>query len=270
MKQKMEPTVLSVVSSTPLSASYQRVVFRPQDPARFPPNSAGDYFKLMFSSQGLPLERAEQAAEGKLFLRTYTIRHVDPNTHDLTVDFVNHRAESENQTDAADLISLASRWALDARPGDTILVRGPAPIQGIDTQADFLLYVADMTALPALSVKLANLADDAVGLALVQVADKADIQTLVKPAGIEVRWLAGDATMPLLEQAVLALPVPSTHSAVWCACEFGQMRTIRRHITDQWQTSRESRYFSSYWKAGVTEDGHKILKQQDTVEFNQQ
>ena len=72
----------------------------------FPTGFAGGYVKLI-----LP----PPTATSKAVIRTYTIRHQDKEAID--VDFALH-----GDKDAA---GLATRWALDARPGLTLEVGGP-------------------------------------------------------------------------------------------------------------------------------------------------
>ncbi|MGO2457267.1 MAG: siderophore-interacting protein, partial [Vibrio casei] len=41
------------------------------------------------------------------------------------------------------------------------------------------------------------------------------------------------------------------------------MKAIRTYFNDNDAIQRSKSYFSSYWKQGVTEDGHKIIKRED-------
>ena len=68
----------------------------------FPPGFAGGYVKLML---------APASAHGKAVIRTYTIRHQHAEAIDL--DFALHGGAAAGP---------ATRWALNARPGDTIAV----------------------------------------------------------------------------------------------------------------------------------------------------
>jgi NADPH-dependent ferric siderophore reductase len=44
------------------------------------------------------------------------------------------------------------------------------------------------------------------------------------------------------------------------------MRALRQYFRNEKQVKRENIYISSYWKLGVSEDGHKTIKQQDAEE----
>ena len=43
------------------------------------------------------------------------------------------------------------------------------------------------------------------------------------------------------------------------------MRALRRYFREERDVARGSLYVSSYWKQGVSEDQHKIVKQQDAA-----
>ncbi len=49
---------------------------------------------------------------------------------------------------------------------------------------------------------------------------------------------------------------------MWCACEFDDMRALRDYFRNQRNVEHDRIYISSYWKNGVSEDGHKVLKRQ--------
>ena len=50
---------------------------------------------------------------------------------------------------------------------------------------------------------------------------------------------------------------------VWVASDFDSMRELRQYFRNDREVDKQDIYISSYWKRGVTKDGHKVLKQQD-------
>jgi NADPH-dependent ferric siderophore reductase len=46
------------------------------------------------------------------------------------------------------------------------------------------------------------------------------------------------------------------------------MRALRQYFRNDRDVEREFIYISSYWKNGVTEEGHKVIKRED-AENNQ-
>lgn len=256
MKRKMTPKSLTVVSTEKISHSFQRITLTGDDLKKMPENCAGDYVKLMFTPQGdtdlSTLNENERPA-----VRTYTIRSFDSESLLMELDFVLHGEDPAS--------GIASHWAQNAKVGDTISIGGPGHSQTISYHLDDYLFVADMTSLPALAVTLEQLDCEATGNVIVQVNDESDIQTLSVPTNMNIEWVVGDAKLPLLVTAAEKITQQAT--GVWCACEFSQMRAIRRSISDRWSCERENTYFSSYWKEGVTEDGHKALKREDAEAF---
>lgn len=155
---------------------------------------------------------------------------------------------------------------LTARPGDRILIGGPGPKKLLNPEADWFLLAGDMTALPAISVNLSLLPDDARGYAVLEVMTSDDIQPLTCPPGIELIWVVnpqpGADHHPLLEQ-VEQLAWHEGQPAVWAACEFSSMRALRRYFKQQRQLPKSHLYISSYWKMGSSETQHKIIKRED-------
>ncbi|WP_136068687.1 siderophore-interacting protein [Modicisalibacter radicis] len=125
-------------------------------------------------------------------MRTYTIRELRPARAEVDVEFVLHGDNGP-----------ASRWAMQARPGDRLAMTAPAA--GTDAAAvgfewkpprsvRRVLIVADETALPAAAGILEELAarsDRPRVEALVEVPKGGDEQALAP--GAQVRWLPRDA-----------------------------------------------------------------------------
>ncbi|WP_295798323.1 SIP domain-containing protein [uncultured Microbulbifer sp.] len=53
--------------------------------------------------------------------------------------------------------------------------------------------------------------------------------------------------------------------SVWCACEFTTMRHLRRYFRKEREVDAKLGYISSYWKHGLSEEQHKIVKREDEV-----
>ncbi|USD67534.1 siderophore-interacting protein [Vibrio sp. SCSIO 43136] len=262
MSPSKAPKLLTVISKENLSENYIRLTLSFEKHDQFPPDCAGQYVKLLFTPQGST--DLSQLSEGeRSMMRTYTIRSFDSTNKQLTIDFVKHTHDSQEVGSG-----LAGQWAATANVGDTINVAGPGPRKPINTKVETVIYAADMTAIPALAAALEDLTPDAKGHAFIQVTSASDIQPLSAPKGIQIEWVVSEPASEDLSQAIEKLPKQNGSAAIWCAAEFSQMRTIRRYFSQQWDISRDASYFSSYWKLGVTEDGHKVLKSQDAKEFS--
>jgi len=212
----------------------------------FPPGQESAYIKLLFP----------QGGDARPLMRTYTVRH--QRSDEIDVDFVMHEDHGP-----------ASAWASEAETGDKILVAGPGARKLISQEGNWFLLAADMTALPALSVNLEQLPDDARGYAVIEVREEADIQSLKHPPGLKIHWVINAKPCPegrpLLEKVQSLAVLPGTPS-VWAACEFGSMQALRRYLRQSFDVPKAQFYVSSYWKIGQTEDGHKQAKQRDSEE----
>ena len=67
----------------------------------------------------------------------------------------------------------------------------------------------------------------------------------------------------LLVNAVQQLSWPDQDVAVWAACEFHKMRSLRRYFRDIRKLNSERLYISSYWKLDRTDEQHKQDKKTD-------
>lgn len=251
---------VTVAQSERLTPNLQRVWLEGEDLADFPENGSGDYFKLLFNAEGEAIQSVAEleALDGKPVLRTYTARKFDAKTGRLTVDFVRHVNNGHTGP--------ASYWADHAKPGDRMVIRGPAVGKTIQTQADSLIFAADMTALPALSAMLEQLPADCVGTAIIEVLSEADQQTLKTPDNVDVHWVVNpepSQANTVLSDAVKALAWPTGKVSVWAACEFSNMKLLRDYFKQDRTVPREHLYISSYWKAGNTEEQHKVVKRAD-------
>lgn len=254
--KKPQPVTATVHAVTSISPNMNRVVFKSESFTNYPADCEGGYIKLLFTQTG-DTDLSGLDINEKPTLRTYTIRTFDPNQQTIEVDFVLH--DSDKQDGAS---GFGAHWGERAQPGDQILIGGPGPISGLNQDTDFFFFVADMTALPAMSVKLKQLPAEATGYAVIEVNCREDIQPLIAPAQFEIDWVIV-SEHGQLAQDVRAKPWPQGRVSVWCACEFETMRNLRQYFRNEREVGRDYIYISSYWKNGVTEDGHKVLKQQD-------
>jgi len=252
---KPSPITLTVTQTSSITPNMQRITFSGEGLSKYPTECVGGYIKLLFS----PLGNTDlsQLDEGERpTMRTYTIRHYNPVEKFIEVDFVRHIAKDLQ-------CGFAARWAMSVQVGDTISVAGPGLIQGLNLESDWFFLVADMTSLPALSAKVKTLPENAKGHAVIQINSAADKQELEAPKGIKITWLIEDQTSETLSQTVRSLTWLEGQVSVWTACEFESMRELRQYFRNEKEVAKENIYISSYWKRGVSEDGHKVIKQQD-------
>ena len=241
------PRVLTVLQSTKITPNFQRVTLGGDGLSDFPAGQEGGYVKLR-----LP------AAEGKMAVRTYTIRAQRADAFD--IDFALH-AETESGHAGP-----ATDWALSARPGDSIEVGGPGPAKPLPPGHAFYLLAGDMTALPAIAVNLAMLPADAAGHAVIEVMSEDDRIDLPRPSGVTLEYLVAPqpGVQPeALRAALSRIDCPQQETYAWVACEFSAMKALRTLLREERGLGPDRLYISSYWKSGLTEDAHKIAKRED-------
>ena len=247
---KPSPRILEVENITDITPNMRRITLGGEGIKDFPAEQESAYIKLIFT----------QDTGQKPIMRTYTI--IQQRDHEIDVDFVLHGLNHQGAEGPA------SEWAKTTKIGDSIMIGGPGPKKYINSEADWFLLAGDMTALPAITVNLAQLPADAVGYAVIEVLSADDIQSLKKPKNIEIEWVvnaqASNSSYPLLER-VKALSWLDGTPAVWAACEFNGMRALRQYFKQK-DVSKTHLYISSYWKLDNSEDEHKVIKRQDAEE----
>ncbi|ASK88385.1 siderophore-interacting protein [Sphingorhabdus sp. SMR4y] len=242
-----EPRTLTVMASMRLTPNMHRVTLGGEGIAGFPADRNGGYVKLMLPGP----------AGDRPLVRTYTIRSQAEDS--ISVDFALHGSDEDSGP--------ATSWAINAQAGDMIKLGGPGDAKPLPEGPGPFLLVGDMTALPAISVNLEALPEDATGDAILLVRDKEDRQPLVKPAGVNIHWLIDadlGADPTLLADAARGLSDVDRLAYAWVACEFEAMKLLRQYLRVEQGFGPDRLYISSYWKRGLIEDDHKQIKRADT------
>ena len=214
--------------------------------ADFPKGQDGGYFKLILAP----------GSEGKkALMRTYTIRR--QREREIDVLFALHGGHADGP---------ATSWALAAKPGDAMTIRGPGPAKPSPEACDFFLIAGDMAALPAISANLEAMDRSAKGVAVLEIQHEEDAVAIDAPEGVELRWIIN--TEPglhpdLLAGAVREIELPQGEIAGWAACEFEAMKKLRALLREEIGIAQRNLYTSSYWKLGLTETQHKVVKRED-------
>lgn len=252
MAQKRKARELTVTATSQLTPNMRRLTLHGEGLASFPEDAEGGYFKLVF-----PGDDPE-----KPVLRTYTVAKYRPSLHEIDVDFMLHTSSDGS------VGGVAAPWAMHAQLGDTMGIFGPGPATFINTDADWYLLAADMTALPALVATLERLPAEAKGYAVIEIIADEDCQDLPIPVGIEVIWVVnpqpGSDDSPLYV-AIKELSWLSGRAAIWTACEFKTMKKTRQYFKQERNIEKSHLYISSYWKKGLQEEEHKIAKRDDAA-----
>lgn len=185
-------------------------------------------------------------------VRTYTIRHMRSQQHEMDIDFVDHG-------DAGP----ASAWARRCKVGDIAGFAGPGPVKLQEFYADFYVVAADMSALPVAAATLEAMPRDAIGVACLEITAEADRQTLDAPEGVDVHWLINPAphkpsTLSIDHIANLQAFTGTVQTCV--AGESSMIKALRTEIITQRNVPKADTYISGYWKIGLIEDQHQDMK----------
>ena len=243
------------VGTAIVSPRMRRVTLQGEDMARFA--SGGLHVRLLIPPKGrapvwphaapsaLPVW---PSGEDRLTLRTYTIRRIDAAAGLVDIDIALH--------DAPGAPSAGSRFALSAEPGSAVGLMGPGG--GTVLPAAWSLLVGDETALPAIARILETLPATARGVALIEVADAGEVQRLVAPPDLEVRWFLrngrGAGSGGLLEAALAGIDWPD-HDDVfaWAGTEFAAFKALRRHFRKDRGLARDRHLACAHWRRGRCE-----------------
>ncbi|NDZ81490.1 siderophore-interacting protein [Streptomyces sp. SID10853] len=185
--------------------------------------------------------------ETRPILRTYTFRAQRTDPDEVDIDFALHGDGGP-----------AGRWAAAARPGDRVLLVGPAreDAGGVNFQpppgTESVVLAGDETALPAMTSIAEGLPPGLPVQIFAEVAGPAEEQPL--PATAQVTWVhRGHSPSPLLD-AVRGAALPDAAPYFWLAGEASAIKELRRHLVRERGVDRGSVCFQGYWRRGLTED----------------
>ncbi|EOU1298051.1 siderophore-interacting protein [Cronobacter sakazakii] len=273
-----------------VTPSLLRCVFTGPDVAHMKHEAPDQRIKLMFArpdgnTARLPVSDSwyqdylALPREWRPFMRTYTLRALRREACELDVEFVLHGDNGP-----------ASRWAMNARPGDTLQIVAPdrdfpGDSGGYEWSTDDALrqalLVADETALPAALGILEQLARQPAPprvQAFLEVPLAQDIQPLRYPFA-DIHWLARDenalhgerlleavkdaATLPISEQISAQMTEDDDEETLiwqraggagafraWVAAESGAVKRLRHYLTRERQLDPARACFMAYWSRG--------------------
>lgn len=242
-RQRQEPKRrhLTVKEKTNITPLMLRILLTGEDLADFNSPGADDHVKLFIANGG-----------DKPEMRDYTPRSFDRAARTLAIDFAVHEAGP------------ATRWALEAKPGDSVQIGGPRGSMVISPTFDWWLLMGDETALPAIGRRLEELPAGTKVTSIVTVSGKEEEQVFSTQARHEAIWVhrplsRADDPAPLLE-ALRALAWPADGDGfVFVAAEARVARAARDYIENSKGHPAAWTKAAGYWVKGVA-DGDKTLE----------
>jgi NADPH-dependent ferric siderophore reductase len=197
-----------------------------------------DHIKLFFPDGTL-----DAAGAPNTINRDFTPRRHDTAANILEIDFALHDAGP------------ATRWAEQAKPGDTLNVGGPRGSFIIPTDFDWHLLVGDETGLPAISRRLAELPAGARVLVVGEVDGPADEISFATKANATVVWAhrngatAGESDA--LAKKLATLKFPSGDYYAWVACESLAAKALRAQLIADHGANPKWMRAAGYWRRGA-------------------
>jgi NADPH-dependent ferric siderophore reductase len=221
--------LLQVVEALDIAPRLRRVIF------------TADHFDELHYQPGQALVLRMPLPEGGTGRRDYTIRWLDRTAQRLAIDFVQH-----GPAPAAD-------WARAAKAGDTLVAQGPRGRTVLDHDADWHLFCADETGLPAVLHMLEAMPADAKAFAWIEVDGARDHMLYATQAEALVEWVHRDGAGPgpgtLLLDRVAAFALPPGRGQVYLMVETSNVRALRHHLVGRGMEKNQIRS-EGYWRPG--------------------
>jgi len=258
LNKKQPSRIVEIKRSVRLTPNMQRVTFTGDDLVGFPKDRNGANLKLLLPKPGASRVQFREALKSgeRPITRTYTVRDYRTDANELDIDFVVHGDNGP-----------ASRFAMNCQPGDFIGIAGPGPVKLNRLDADWFVFCADMSALPAAAASMENLPATAKGVAIFEIMDVEDDKYPIKmPPEFSVTWLTNPtshiANTQQLEQ-LKTINWPTGSLSVFAAGEHSSTMAIRDFLLKDQKIPRKDAYIAGYWKIGLVEDQHQIEKRKD-------
>jgi len=252
----------AVVRSEQLTPHMIRVVLGGGFTTFTPTDFTDSYVKIVLPRSGTDVSTLptpltldsfkELPDEYQPVVRTYTVRKVDRERGEISIDFVVHGEHG-----------VAGPWAASVKPGDPAYLMGPSGAYAPDPAADWHLLAGDESAVPAITAALEALPADAVARVVVLVEDADHEPALPLPAGAELTVLHRATLAPGegLAATVRALEwLPGrVHAFVHGEAE-EVMHGVRPYLLKELRLSRDQVSISGYWRRGRSEEGFRSWK----------
>lgn len=266
MKPNISRYVFRVTAKEVITPHYIRVKLRADQKINFDQSTLGANNKIFIPPQGVKevhfptwdAERSEWIPPEeavKPLVRTYTHRAWNPQSKEISIDFVNHGDNGP-----------ASSWANNAATGDQLGVAMKVGERKLYPDVDWYFLIGDATAIPVLSCILESLPDTARGHCLIEVATAADVHPEIRHDGFTIQWIFNEQPEKgsLLDETAMAVRLPASGSKfAYVACEYDTVRSLRKYFRKEQQWEREELYAFSYWRAGIAEDRSAQSRRQE-------
>jgi NADPH-dependent ferric siderophore reductase len=226
-RRRGKPWTLKVLKAFDITPNMRRVQLTGDNLDEFEPRPAQEIV-LQLGDGGEPARRH------------YTIRRFDRATKTLDVDFVLHGHRTPGVA-----------WALDAKPGDLLDIRGPRGRIAIDGAAGWYLFLGDETAIPAILGLLESLPAKARAFAFIEIGDNKEQQKVETAAQLELKYLSRNGAAPgpndILAKALAGFTLPAGAGQAFTLGETSNIRGLRHSLVER-GLDRDHIYSEGYWR----------------------
>lgn len=223
-----KPWTLRVVKAFDVTPHMRRIQLTADNLDEFQPRPGQEIVLQLAQDDGEPARRH------------YTIRRFDRAGKTIDVDFVLHGHRTPGVA-----------WAQDAKPGDSLDIRGPRGRMALDSTADWHLFLGDETGLPAIFALIEALPAQPRAFAFIEIGDDQERQSVETAAQLELTYLSrnGSAAGPndVLAQALAGFTLPFGKGQAFTLGETSNIRGLR-HMLIKRGLDRGQIYSEGYWR----------------------
>lgn len=172
-------------------------------------------------------------------IRTFTPRHFDSDSNELTLDVVLHDHGA------------ATDWARRAVPGDEVAISGPGRSDHLDPDARSHLLVGDESTIPAIAQLLEWIPHDRSVEVHIEIHDAGAEVALPDHPKSSITWhRSDDGAAPGDAMVAALIGVDELADSVWVAGEAAAVQRLRKHLFDERGRDRSTVTARGYWKQG--------------------
>ncbi|MHC1481489.1 siderophore-interacting protein [Frateuria aurantia] len=238
VRHELKPRTMQVSAIEQLTPGMLRITFTGDDLADFVSLAPDDHVKLFVPTR-----------TGDIARRDYTPRRYDQQAKMLMIDFALHDAGP------------ATRWAMNAKLGDTLQIGGPKGSAVMASKVPRWLLIGDETALPSIGRRIEEATAGTKITSIVVVAGPEERQFFETEADLTTHWAYRPLSVASDPDALLAIVKTialEPQTFVWVAAEAHVARAVRSCLVEEKGHPKSWLKAGGYWVAGQA-DAHERL-----------
>lgn len=249
------PSLLQVKRIHETSPGLRAITFTGEGLKKFPAYCPAAHVKLFLPRDGQehptlptlgPSGPVWPSGELKPIIRTYSVRGFRPDALEIDIEFAIHGVEGP-----------ATKFARQAKPGDSIGVSYPGGPDPMFPAASRFVLAGDTAALPALASILEHLPPTTAGDVFIRVDQADDVRDLSRPTGVHLHWFV-DAPENIHElvEAFKNAAFTTTDTFYWIGGEHSLVVSLRKYLARELGVTKDAIYALPYWRHNLDEEGY--------------